>query len=1634
MIKIARTDRNNNPTAMTTEAARSLGLKEGVDFVRGDVFPDNSNLYTAKLLGDPIKTTVKGLDTASSTPGVSAFRTQAGQLRWTHTNMSNEEWNSLDEASKANVVKQMYQKEGGDGSLVVLSDFTNKVNLSRRKGKTDTQILDYLSAQNAGLADKVQRSRALGKNDRDITNYLAQSFGGAMPTVPSVSTSPTVTPHAPAVPAEETFTSNVRTTKEGSTATIDEIKQAYDKIKNVRNQYIVEAAQYDVPRKVVEGMFDRGEIDRLNNWIREAAMVKGVKSQQESRGVLDRLSRFNNDMMETLMNVPGIKQFKEATGAAVGGFTALEAALVAAVSQPVVNMAQGKKFSDKWWQSIRDTATKGTELGGVPMPSAYEFGKQQGESLATGAVLQAATGGLGRVSPTLGFGAEAGMAAGMAAGGGTEIGAGIEEKSPEKIVSGGTSLAFAGMMGLGARGRAPAAAREIGGLGKKVADFVSTKYTPEQLVSKIIQDRSTTATKKEQHLKVALETFSRTDMTGVRDYGQAKRVIQDSSNKLMAAKEAYLKTDYRVFTKQELTKTVGKEPVNHIENALDDLAKAYRAKADNNGLAYIDAIRGKLDEGTISAFDVERLAQVYGTEYGKRSFNSATGEPLLSYTGTQFEGTRSGLKSTVRELFPESKFLETIDHKIANNITTQKLLDKVESKIMTAESKAKAEDFWSKTVGNAAKWGVKAVDAMTGHATSKILREIGVNAIRRGESMSFLDIQKNLKKFLTKLDTLNNSKGKTFNGQLERFLDMEVFKSRKARALERFQSTQQKLLPPAKTVMGKEYRGEPNPVPYTPEQKANIVKYGTPERPGGLYEYQQNIKKAQQAAGTYKYKNKITVVRHGTTDLNGDGKLRGWKNVPLSEQGKIDVKKTAKELKDSGITKIVSSDLIRTEQTAEAISKDTGVKVELSAGLRPWDVGELAGEDVKKTLPILKEYAIETPDKPIPGGESFNAFKERFLSEVEKIKRANPEDRVAIVTHHRGDRILAAWETKGMPTDHNVDMEEFFKEGIEPSAYRDVNVKPPKKFPKGSIGYNEGLTLKTFRFLEGKKNISKQYIEDLTNRGDIRQAERDLIRTQLGLIKGNTVDASQFMDAVKRELLPLKRNVQPGGMYEDTSLIYELRGKVKDYRENIYESPIKTSAGNIHFGSRDVKQKNYFGHTRTEDMADGKTRRVIEVQSDLYQRGNLKKELPQKGRTLQELKNTYPNEFGGMTPSQYEKEFGKDSNIGKEKLRKIEGVQKLQQYDNPTAHFRMVREEVRQAAKDGKKALQFPTGETAMKIEGLGEERMFEIVKNGTNSGITLSKDNMKIGMEIDQMGSNLIITDVLRDGKFKAISKVAFDEYVGSLDKLKEVRDSYKNAGYGNLEETFDISGKVDTNNPIYRFYEKDLGRYLKNNYGAELITDKQGIKWYQINIKPEHSAPVEAFGNVNLSPIFYGLGALSAGTAGLTAIEARKRKALEKFKSEQQSKPDVKSITQKELEAELDKRSGTKRIYTSIGSSKRGTATNYDPYDPAQTRPNTNGEGALGRKVVFGDVAIGNRIELAVAKFNLKQGKSIFIEIPELKDIKTPYGYGVFRVNDSMAIRYNGLNRVDVALPKEHYDLKKRIGKIKITYKYKK
>lgn len=110
-----RTDRHNNPTAFTTAVAANAGLVPNKDYTQGDPFVggDGRVYYTAKLLGDPIATTIKAIDNMG-------FFTAAGKPRWSYLSSipGIQNWNRLTYSQKANIISQMYKHEGGSGSLL----------------------------------------------------------------------------------------------------------------------------------------------------------------------------------------------------------------------------------------------------------------------------------------------------------------------------------------------------------------------------------------------------------------------------------------------------------------------------------------------------------------------------------------------------------------------------------------------------------------------------------------------------------------------------------------------------------------------------------------------------------------------------------------------------------------------------------------------------------------------------------------------------------------------------------------------------------------------------------------------------------------------------------------------------------------------------------------------------------------------------------------------------------------------------------------------------------------------------------------------------------------------------------------------------------------------------------------------------------------------------------------------------------------------------------------------------------------------------------------------------------------------------------------------------------------------------
>ena len=111
------------------------------------------------------------------------------------------------------------------------------------------------------------------------------------------------------------------------------------------------------------------------------------------------------------------------------------------------------------------------------------------------------------------------------------------------------------------------------------------------------------------------------------------------------------------------------------------------------------------------------------------------------------------------------------------------------------------------------------------------------------------------------------------------------------------------------------------------------------------------------------------------------------------------------------------------------------------------------------------------------------------------------------------------------------------------------------------------------------------------------------------------------------------------------------------------------------------------------------------------------------------------------------------------------------------------------------------------------------------------------------------------------------------------------------------------------------------------------------------------------------------------------------------------------------------------------KAQASYYDPIDQSQTKENPDGVGAFGRKINSGSIALGSKFTKAF----IKKDATVFIEVKELSHIKTPYGYGIFRVDDRMGDRFTKDNKFFVDfyrrdLPEEL----RRLGRFRVSFRF--
>lgn len=144
----------------------------------------------------------------------------------------------------------------------------------------------------------------------------------------------------------------------------------------------------------------------------------------------------------------------------------------------------------------------------------------------------------------------------------------------------------------------------------------------------------------------------------------------------------------------------------------------------------------------------------------------------------------------------------------------------------------------------------------------------------------------------------------------------------------------------------------------------------------------------------------VYLLRHGETELNASGCLRGGVDVDLNAVGRRQADDLARLFQAVTLQRVISSPLRRARQTAEPTARAMGLNVEVDDALNDRDFGAWAGE---------RQHDVEAQFGSLdaaPGVESWQALGQRVHKAFLQIAATLDSKPIIIVGHDAVNRAL----------------------------------------------------------------------------------------------------------------------------------------------------------------------------------------------------------------------------------------------------------------------------------------------------------------------------------------------------------------------------------------------------------------------------------------------------------------------------------------------------------------------------------------------------------------------------------------------------------------------------------------------------
>lgn len=141
-------------------------------------------------------------------------------------------------------------------------------------------------------------------------------------------------------------------------------------------------------------------------------------------------------------------------------------------------------------------------------------------------------------------------------------------------------------------------------------------------------------------------------------------------------------------------------------------------------------------------------------------------------------------------------------------------------------------------------------------------------------------------------------------------------------------------------------------------------------------------------------------VRHGKTLFNRLGRMQGWSDSPLEEEGIQQAQEAREQLKDIPFSRAYTSTLERCIDTAHIILEGRNVPLTYTKQLKEMNWGDYDGALISHYREQIDSRRFGSSDWSDVGGENLEMLKKRVLDCYGKIyEECEDKDQVLIVSH-----------------------------------------------------------------------------------------------------------------------------------------------------------------------------------------------------------------------------------------------------------------------------------------------------------------------------------------------------------------------------------------------------------------------------------------------------------------------------------------------------------------------------------------------------------------------------------------------------------------------------------------------------------